>query len=126
MLEKLPTINVHGAQAFNRYASIIKESELRRLLDAEATVFLGGSVTNQAKFYPYFDQIFGLVLAKGPLETRLAHRTNNPTGNNPADREYLLSINDRIEANLKDAGAIMIDAGQPLNDVVDEILNHVQ
>lgn len=125
IIETLPEITAHGAAAFTRYRSILKEVGLKQLLETDETVFVGGSVTMQQQFYPLFSMIFGLVLAKGPLDIRLANRTNNPTGNNPTDRAYLLSINDGIEANLRQANAILIDASQPLNNVVDNILSHL-
>ncbi len=123
IFDALPHMNIRGEEAFARYASILKSKELVHLLETEENIFLGGSVTNQAQFYPLFDEIFGLLLNKATLEHRLATRTNNPTGNDLAGRAYLVGINDRVQANLQKAGATIVDATQPLEKVVNEILS---
>ena len=125
ILDNFPEVTSHGSEAFTRYDAIFKESVLKQLLDSDKTVFLSGSSTLQAEFYPLFHTIFGLVLPLEMLDQRLATRTNNPTGANPADRAYLLNVNDDIEAKLHEAGAVMIDASQPIEKVVDEITGYV-
>lgn len=104
------------------YSNEWDEEALRSLLASDHVVFIGGSVSNQQDFYPMFSKMFGLCLDQDSLDHRLATRTNNPTGNGVHDRAFLLSINKRIEDNLKIVGAEMIDASQPLDTVVDNIL----
>lgn len=119
----LPATELRGAEAFRRYASVFQAAGMKTLLGSSETIFIGGSVTNQTDFYPLFDQVFGLIADNASLEQRLAHRTNNPTGNERADRAYLISISARSRRNLEQAGAWLIDSCQPLETVVTQIIN---
>ena len=87
--------------------------------------FIGASVSDQNKFYSLFDKIFLLSIDAVTLEYRLKTRTNNSFGNEPEHRQFILDIHDRVEKNLRAAGAISIDSSRPINIVADEILSHI-
>ena len=53
------------------------------------------------------------------MRRRLRERTNNDFGKQPEEVELMLKLNRSDE---KPAGAIDVDATQPLNQVVDELL----
>jgi hypothetical protein len=53
------------------------------------------------------------------MRRRLQERTDNDFGKQPEEVEIMLNLNRRGE---KPAGAIDVDATQPLNQVVDELL----
>jgi gluconate kinase len=82
-------------------------------------LFVCGSSRNRDDFLPYFTRVFNLRIDDDTLRARLQERTNNTFGKQPWELELMLELNRSDE---KPAGAIDIDATQPLDDVVDELL----
>jgi hypothetical protein len=82
-------------------------------------LFVCGSSSNRDRFLPYFTKIFNLRIDDDTMRHRLQERTNNEFGKQPEEVELMLSLNRSDE---KPAGAIDVDATQPLNHVVDELL----
>lgn len=118
LTHKVPPKNPNGMA----YSIEWDAAELQKLLESAATVFIGGSVSNQSDFYSLFDAIFAVHVDVDTLEHRLITRINNSTGKNDSDRAFLLSIQDRIYANLANAGAIQIDNTRSLSMVVNTIV----
>jgi gluconate kinase len=82
-------------------------------------VFVCGSSRNRDRFLPYFTKVFNLRIDDDTMRRRLEERTNNDFGKQPAEVELMLRLNRSDE---KPAGAIDVDATQPLRQVVDELL----
>jgi hypothetical protein len=82
-------------------------------------LFVCGSSRNRDRFLPYFTKIFNLHIDDDTMRRRLQERTNNEFGKQPEEVELMLRLNRSDE---KPAGAIDVDATQPLNQVVDELL----
>jgi gluconate kinase len=82
-------------------------------------LFVCGSSRNRDRFLPYFTKIFNLRIDDDTMRRRLQERTNNEFGKQPEEVELMLTLNRSDE---KPAGAIDIDASQPLHQVVDELL----
>ena len=82
-------------------------------------LFVCGSSRNRDRFLPYFTKIFNLRIDDDTMRRRLQERTNNDFGKQPEEVELMLRLN-RIDE--KPAGAIDVDATQPLDQVVDELL----
>ena len=82
-------------------------------------LFVCGSSRNRDRFLPYFTKIFNLRIDDDTMRRRLQERTNNEFGKQPEEVELMLTLNRSDE---KPAGAIDVDATQPLNQVVDELL----
>ena len=82
-------------------------------------LFVCGSSRNRDHFLPYFTKVFNLRIDDETMRRRLQERTDNEFGKQPEDVEIMLKLNPRDE---KPAGAIDVDATQPLNQVVDELL----
>jgi gluconate kinase len=82
-------------------------------------LFVCGSSRNRDRFLPYFTKIFNLRIDDDTMSRRLQERTNNDFGKQPEDAELMLRLNRSDE---KPAGAIDVDATQPLEQVVDELL----
>jgi hypothetical protein len=68
---------------------------------------------------PHFVKVFNLRIDDDTMRRRLRERTNNDFGKQPEELELMLRLNRSDE---KPAGAIDVDATQPLDDVVDELL----
>jgi hypothetical protein len=82
-------------------------------------LFVCGSGGNRDRFLPYFTAIFNLRIDDDTMRRRLQERTNNDYGKQPEELELMLRLNRSDE---KPAGAIDVDATQPLRQVVDEVL----
>ncbi len=82
-------------------------------------LFVCGSSSNRDRFLPYFTKIFNLRIDDDTLRRRLQERTNNDFGKQPEEFELMLRLNRSDE---KPSGAIDVDATQPLDQVVDEVL----
>jgi hypothetical protein len=82
-------------------------------------LFVCGSGRNRDSFLPYFTRIFNLRIDDDTMRRRLRERTNNDFGKQPEELELMLRLN---RSDVKPAGAIDVDATQPLDHVVDELL----
>jgi len=82
-------------------------------------LFVCGSSRNRDRFLPYFTKIFNLRIDDATMRRRLQERTNNDFGKQSEEVELMLRLNRSDE---KPAGAIDVDATQPLDQVVDELL----
>ena len=82
-------------------------------------LFVCGSSGNRDRFLPYFTKVFNLRIDDDTMRRRLQERTNNDYGKEPEEVELMLRLNRSDE---KPAGAIDVDATQPLDQVVDELL----
>jgi hypothetical protein len=82
-------------------------------------LFVCGSSRNRDRFLPYFTKIFNLRIDDDTMRRRLQERTNNEFGKQSEEVELMLRLNRSDE---KPAGAIDVDATEPLDQVVDEVL----
>jgi dephospho-CoA kinase len=92
------------------------------LLANDRVVFLCGSVENEDEVRDLFHTVICLVLDDSTLKERLANRTTNKFGKAPVELEAILQWNRTIEATYRDFGALVINADQPLDDIVDQVL----
>jgi hypothetical protein len=82
-------------------------------------LFVCGSSRNRDRFLPYFTKVFNLRIDDDTMRRRLRERTNNDFGKEPEELELMLALN---RSDAKPAGAVDIDATQPLRQVVEELL----
>jgi hypothetical protein len=85
-------------------------------------VFLCGSVENEDEVRDLFDVVVCLVLDESTLRERLATRTTNKFGRAPIELEAILAWNRTTETTYRELGALVVNADQPLDSVVDTIL----
>ncbi|HUQ62237.1 MAG TPA: AAA family ATPase [Acidimicrobiales bacterium] len=85
-------------------------------------VFLAGSVPNELDVWDLFDLVLCLIVDDETLRHRLASRTDNDFGKDPAVRDAVLSWNATAAQNYTRFGATLIDATRPLEDVVDDVV----
>jgi hypothetical protein len=85
-------------------------------------VFLCGSVENEDEVWELFDFVICLVLDESTLRERLATRTTNEFGKARVELDAILGWNRTMESTYREFGAFVVNANQPLNDVVDQIL----
>jgi dephospho-CoA kinase len=101
-----------------------REDRMAELLaqDDERTLYVSGCMSNQGKFYDRFDAI---VLLSAPAEVilgRIETRTTNDYGKTPRERELILEDLAEIEPLLRAGATHEVDATQPLEDVVRELV----
>jgi hypothetical protein len=97
-----------------------QQKAARELESPEPEVlFVCGSSRNRDHFLRHFTKIFNLRIDDDTMRRRLQGRTNNDYGKQPEEVELMLRLNRSDE---KPAGAIDLDATQPLGQVVDELL----
>ncbi|MGW6936323.1 AAA family ATPase [Lentzea sp. NPDC054927] len=85
-------------------------------------LFIAGTVCNQGRFYPRFDEI---VLLSAPLAVmldRIANRDTNPFGKTAEERERIMADKTEIEPLLRSSATIEIDTRKPLTEVVDQLV----
>lgn len=92
----------------------------------EGTVFVCGDSRNKADAFELFDKMFVLRLDDAALIERLTRRTNNPYGKAPEEREWAVADNAATVDQLVRAGATVIDAALPVDNLVDNILAATQ
>jgi broad-specificity NMP kinase len=98
------------------------EPRIERLLDEPAELlFVAGCEENQVRFHPRFDAIVLLTAPQQVLEHRLASRSTNPFGKDPAELERIRSDVREVEPLLRRVATHQIDTTRPLDDVVDEV-----
>ncbi|GAA4022836.1 AAA family ATPase [Allokutzneria multivorans] len=87
----------------------------------DGALFVAGCKSNQVDFYPLFDHIVLLSAPAEVLLARIAARTDNPYGKDPAERAAILEHLTFVEPLLRASATLEIDASAPLSDVVDRL-----
>ena len=103
----------------------LRVEDLARLA-RDRLVFLCGSVENENDVWDLFDIVVCLILDEPTLRERIATRTTNPFGKKPVELQAILHWNPTMEATYRQSGAFVVNADQPLDAVVDEILAGVR
>jgi len=101
-----------------------RENPMTDLLagDAGPTLYVSGTVSNQARFYPRFDAVVLLSATAEVLLERIESRTTNDYGKAPEERALIPEHMAQVEP-LRRAGCTHeLDAAQPLGDVVEELV----
>jgi len=101
-----------------------REDRMSELLDRDgvATLFVSGTVSNQGRFYPRFDAVVLLSAPVDVLLERIGARTANDYGKSPEERALILEHVAEVEPLLRATCSHEIDATQPLEAVVDELV----
>jgi adenylate kinase family enzyme len=91
---------------------------------APATLYACGGADNELEMADRFTQVFLLEIDEATMLARLDARQDNDWGRIGDTRDYLRRKLPELQDRLRAFGAIPIDARQPLDQVVDEILSH--
>lgn len=103
-----------------RYAWVIDPTQVRRCRStAEGRVgYLAGGSENEADVWDLFHTVVYLVADDDTIRRRLTARTENDFGKSDEELAMVLGWNAVLEAHYRNAGALVIDAGKPLPEVV--------
>ena len=112
---------------YEQHERVFDEAEVEQIFQNHAgePLFLACITANQAKYYPQFDKIFLLTADDETIAQRLKMRTNSDFGKHPVDLHRVLSGKKDWDESVKKAGAVVIDSTQPLKQVVEQILDHI-
>jgi uridine kinase len=108
----------------DRYGWAIVRERVEALAEESRShvAFLCGSAENEADVRDLFDLVVCLVIDEDTLRHRLATRTTNTFGQHPEELAAALKWNPRMRAIYERRGASIIDASQPLTEVVDRVI----
>jgi len=90
--------------------------------DDGPTVYVSGTVSNQGRFYPRFDAVVLLSAPADVLLRRLESRTTNDYGKTAEERALILRQIAEVEPLLRATCTHELDAAQPLEDVVAQLV----
>ncbi|MFI1510580.1 hypothetical protein [Streptomyces sp. NPDC020597] len=112
----------------DRYGWVIVRERVETLVEESRfrIAFLCGSAENEAEVRDLFDVIVCLVIKEDTLRHRLATRTTNAFGRHPEELAAALEWNPRMRAIYEGLGATIIDASEPLTEVVDSVIDAAQ
>ena len=103
----------------NKFDALISESK-------EDNLFICGGAMNKPDFLHHFTKIFTLHLDDETLKERLLNRTTNDYGKKPEELAFQLRENQLTEQYSEERGAILIDATQPVETIVGEIISNLE
>jgi dephospho-CoA kinase len=112
-----------GAVDWKKYIWNWQEAGLRRLLQTEGDVFIGGIVGNQQKFYPLFDKIFALTISAETLQKRLDSHAHPRTAQ---EKERAIAVHYNKQARFEEQGLVLIPADGSVNEIIDNILTQLK
>lgn len=105
-----------------------REREVHALLSAadDGMLFVAGTSTNQSRFYPLLDHVVLLTIPVTLAIDRLANRTTNAYGKDPAELRRELELRTVVEPLLRASACMEIDTSRhPVADVIAMIMKHV-
>jgi dephospho-CoA kinase len=110
--------------------SLWREDRISALLDTApdelpGVLFVQGTTRNQVLFYPRFDHIVLLSAPPEILAERLATRTGNPYGKDPAELAETLTYQQTVEPLLRASATLEVVTTIPVVRVADIVLDHV-
>jgi dephospho-CoA kinase len=101
-----------------------REDRVDELLSSETggVLFVAGCAANQGAFHSRFDRIVLLTASEEVTLDRLASRSTNSFGKDPAERTKILSDKANFEPQLRATADVIIDTDTPLETVVDALV----
>jgi hypothetical protein len=110
--------------------SLWREDRVSALLgsapdELPGAVFVAGTTRNQGLFYPRFQHVVLLSAPPAVLAERLAARTTNPYGKDPAELAEVLRYQQTVEPLLRASATLEVVTTVPAARVADLVLGHV-
>ena len=101
-----------------------REDRIAELLarDRMVPLYVSGTVSNQGRFYPQFDAVVLLSAPADVLLERIETRTTNEYGKTAGERDLILTHLAEVEPLLRATCTHEVDAAQPIDDVVAELI----
>jgi len=103
-----------------------KDIEELAALAKNDDIFLCGVSYGEEEYIDLFDAVFALVIDDETLKYRLIHRTSGDWGKQPHELQQSLDRQQYLNSKYTEFNYQIIDATQPLNAVIEQILTKVQ
>jgi len=103
----------------NKLEKIIKDN-------SQGITFYCGIGSNLEELIPLFNQILLLKVSPDVLRERLSKRTHNSFGRTVEVQDWIFSWKDKWENDMKEKGAIIINADQDLEKIAADIIDKVK
>ncbi len=111
---------------FDQNGWMCDAEKLKELMNVnEEIVVVAGIASNQNEYLTLFEKVFVLQCKKETFIHRLMTRTDNLFGKKLSEQESLINFYQGFEKKLVDAGAISINAENPIDKVIDDILTKI-
>ncbi len=103
---------------------ILREAVMAELIAAHdgGSLIAAGCKTNQAQFYPFFDEVILLTAPVAVMQRRIMAREDNPFGRDPVQWHKILADQAEFEPLLRQGAHRVIDTDRPLAEVVAAVL----
>ncbi len=95
--------------------------KLKQLLSEHNDIVVVGAAANQEEYLSLFDKIYFLQSTPETIIARINARTDNDFGKHPTEQVKLLDWQKTYAKEMEDKGAIELDAGRPLKEIVENI-----
>ncbi|MEV6897814.1 AAA family ATPase [Amycolatopsis sp. NPDC051372] len=102
-----------------------REDVMAELLASSASLFVSGTVRNQVRFRRFFSHVVLLSAPWDVLAARLATRTSNAYGKDPAELAETLGYLKTVEPLLRASATLEVVTTVPVAEVADLVLAHV-
>jgi dephospho-CoA kinase len=103
--------------------SLERIGELKAKADAEnKLIFLAGVANGDKDVWHLFDKVISLSVDEETIRKRVMEREDNEYGKHPDEMANILMWLEKHDEKYRDFGATIIDASQPLDVVVDEVV----
>jgi dephospho-CoA kinase len=101
-----------------------REERIAELLsiDDGPTLYVSGTVSNQGRFYPYFDAVVLLTAPAEVLLRRIDRRTTNRYGKRSDERQLILRHLAEVEPLLRSSCTHEIDTVRSVGEVVERLV----
>ena len=98
--------------------------KLRKILDAEnrAPAFYCGGATNFSEIVGLFDLVIMLTADEDIIRERLRNREGNDFGKTQEVQDHIFTLREAVEEDIKQRGAVVIDSGGTLDELVGAVL----
>jgi dephospho-CoA kinase len=96
--------------------------EIKQNNEGKPTFICAVTRNDKDELWDLFDKVIALTIDEDTLKHRLANRTNNDVGKSKHELEVLIERQKTAKAEYKKLGAHLVDATQPIDQVVKEII----
>lgn len=115
-----------GYVDWQKYAWNWQDAKLKELLSSADLVFIGAIVGNWTVYASLFDKIFVLTVDDDILNKRLSNLERHEHQQDPANIKKMIEMNQLKQKQFIDAGAIPLDANQPVEKIADDLIEALQ
>ncbi len=116
----------HAWYAENDWILSVERTEELATREKDKLIFLCGSVGNDQEVWHLFDKVVCLVTDNDTLKARIAERSDSSFGKSPDELEGILEWNLTHESRNRERGAMIVNASQSVDKVVEDVIKASQ